>query len=263
MKEKKEAKAQKVQKAQDIITNRVLIFFGFTAIFLWVISYLNRAFDYPSSFQAANVAAVIMMVVGAAAVVAGLVWQRARVRSGKAQDAALSGYVVVWFGLVLALSCAMMMFYSYTLAMRLLYVLMPVSAVLYLIYYVYPREFFTVCLTHASLAFLMWALAKTSDAGGDPVIRYGSFVLAVLVCAAALALAYKTRSTGGVLTLGSRQIAVFNKTTNIRYVTILYAATLVLLVAALLLGAPFAFYVLYADLAFIAVAAVYYTVRML
>ena len=144
MKEKKEAKAQKVQKAQDIITNRVLIFFGFTAIFLWAISYLNRAFDYPSSFQAANVAAVIMMVVGAAAVVAGLVWQRARVRSGKAQDAALSGYVVVWFGLVLALSCAMMMFYSYTLAMRLLYVLMPVSAVLYLIYYVYPREFFTV-----------------------------------------------------------------------------------------------------------------------
>ena len=83
----------------------------------------------------------------------------------------MSGYVVVWFGLVLALSCAMMMFYSYTLAMRLLYVLMPVSAVLYLIYYVYPREFFTVCLTHASLAFLMWALAKTSDAGGDPVIR--------------------------------------------------------------------------------------------
>lgn len=263
MKEKKEAKAQKVQKAQDIITNRVLIFFGFTAIFLWAISYLNRAFDYPSSFQAANVAAVIMMVVGAAAVVAGLVWQRARVRSGKAQDAALSGYVVVWFGLVLALSCAMMMFYSYTLAMRLLYVLMPVSAVLYLIYYVYPREFFTVCLTHASLAFLMWALAKTSDAGGDPVIRYASFVLAVLVCAAALALAYKTRSTGGVLTLGSRQIAMFNKTTNIRYLTILYVATLVLLVAALLLGAPFAFYVLYADLAFIAVAAVYYTVRML
>ena len=35
LKEKKEAKAQKVQKAQDIITNRVLIFFGFTAIFLF------------------------------------------------------------------------------------------------------------------------------------------------------------------------------------------------------------------------------------
>ena len=262
MKEKKMAKAQKVQKQQDIITNRVLIFFGFTAVFLWAISYLSRAFDYASSFQAANIAAVVLMVVGAAAVVAGLVWQSARIRSGAARDAALSGYVIAWFGLVLTLSCAMMMFYSYTLAMRLLYVLMPVSAVLYLIYYVYPREFFTVCLTHSSLAFLMWALAKTAR-GGDPVICYASFGLAVLICAAALALAYKTRGTDGVLTMGSRRIAVFNKTTNIRYITAVYAVTLVLLVAALLLGAPLAFYALYAVLAFIAVSAVYYTVRML
>lgn len=259
----KEKKVAKVQKVQDIITNRVLLFFGLTVVFLWAISYLNRAFDYPSSFQTANVIAMILMCLGAAGFIAALAWQAARTRSGKAQDASVSGYALAWFCLALALSCAMMMFYSYTLAMRLLYVVMPVSAVLYLIYYVYPREFFTISLTHAALAFLMWTMAKTLGTGGDVVIRYGSFGLAVLICAAALGLVWGTRKTDGSVKLGNRQIAVFNKHTNARYLTVLYAATLALFVAALLLGTPFAFYALYVVLGFIFVAAVYYTVRML
>ncbi len=256
-------KEKRVEKAQDTITNRVLIFFGCTAVFLWAISYLSSAFDYQVSYYAARIAAVVLIFVGAAGVVAGFVWQGARVRSGKAQNAAFSGYTIAWFSLVLALSSAMMRFYSYTLAMRLLYVLMPVAAILYLVYYTYPRAFFTVCTTHVSLAFLMWTLAKASGVSGSARIRCIAFALAALLCLVMLCLVWATRKTGGAIRLGRRSVAVFGKKTGTRYLAGLYTATLILFAAALFLGAPFAFYALYALAGFIFVAAVYYTVRML
>ena len=255
-------KEKRVEKTQDTVTNRDLIFFGCTAVFLWAISYLSRAFDYQSSFRAARVAAVVLIFAGAAACIAGLAWQSARVRSGKAKNAALSGNVLAWFGLVLALSSAMMRFYSYTLAMRLLYVLMPVAAILYLIYYTYPREFFTVCTTHAALALCMWVLAKASDSG-DTRLRAIAFALAAVLCAAAFGVACLACKAGGAVKVGSRSFAVFGKKTGLRYPAIVYGATLALFVAALLLGSPFAFYALYAIIGFIFIAAVYYTVRML
>lgn len=255
-------KEKRVEKTQDTVTNRVLIFFGCTAVFLWAISYLSRAFDYQSSFRAACIAAVVLIFVGAAGCIAGLVWQNARVRSGRAKNAAFSGNVLAWFGLVLAVSSAMMRFYSYTLAMRLLYVLLPVAAILYLIYYTYPREFFTICTTHAVLALCMWVLAKASDSG-DTRLRTIAFALAAVLCAAAFGLACVACKAGGVIKLGSHQVAVFGKKTSLLYLAAVYGVTLALFVAALLLGSPFAFYALYAIIGFIFVAAVYYTVRML
>ncbi len=254
-------KEKKVEKVQDTITNRVLLFFGFTAVFLWAISYLSRAFDYQTSHQAARIVSLILMAAGVVGVAAGLMLQASRSRRGKTADASITGYVVTWFSLVLALSCAMMRFYDYVLTMRLLYVLLPVAAILYLIYYIYPREFFTVCTTHAALAFCMWALAKTTGDGG--LWRYGAFAAGVLVCVLFLALAFGTRKSGGSVTLFGKKLEIFSVKVNIGYLAGVYGVPLLLFIAALALGVPFAFYALYAIIAFIIAAAVYYTVRML
>lgn len=254
-------KEKKVEKVQDTITNRVLLFFGFTAVFLWAISYLSRAFDYQSSHQAARIVSLILLGVGVVGIVGGLALQISRSRSGKAADASVTGCAVMWFSLVLALSCAMMRFYDYVLTMRLLYVLLPVAAILYLIYYIYPREFFTVCTTHAALSFCMWALAKTAgDAGW---LRYGAFAIGAVICIVFFALAFTTRKSGGCITLSGKKLQIFSAKTSAAYLACVYGVPLLLFIAALALGVPFAFYALYVIIAYIIAAAVYYTVRML
>ncbi len=256
-------KEKQVQKTQDIITNRVLIFFGVTAIFLWAISYLSRAFDYAVSFRAACTVSVVLIFAGAAGFFAALLWQNRRIRSGKAAEAALSGYTLAWFALALSGASAMMRFYSYTLTMRILYVAMPVAAILYLIYYVYPRVFFTLCFTHSIMAFLLWGVAKTSDWAGESFLCWALFGLGELVCVASLGLVAVASRHGGSVPVLGRSVNVFGKKMNVKALAAAYLVPMALFVAAVLLGIPFAFYALWVVLGFLLLCAVYFTVRML
>lgn len=246
----------------DYITNRVLTFFGGTAALLWVISYLKRGFSYHSSYKIAQVAALVLIAVGLAGAAYGVARFLRQSRDGSVKTAVLTGTIIAWFSLLLAFGAAMMRFFDYTVAMRLLYIIMPASAILYLIFCTYPREFFTMATTHSCVAMLLWFIGQASELPVRPTLKFVSFAVGLLLCGGTLALYLATRKKGGVLSVGPLQLRLFGPRVKASYPVAVYSATVALLLVAVLFGSPVAYYAMFAVAAFLFASVVYYTVRM-
>lgn len=254
--------SQKTVQKNDYITNRVLTFFGATAILLWAISYLNRGFGYHSSYKIAGAVALFLIAVGIAGAVYGAMRYLRQMRDGSIKTATLTGTVITWFSLLLAGGAGMMRFFDYTVAMRLLYIIMPVSAILYLIFCTYPREFFTVATTHACIALLLWFIGQASELPVRPTMKLTSLVIGLVLCVVPVAFYQFTHKNSGVLSVGSVRLRLFSPQVNRSYPAAIYGGAAALLVASFVFGNPLAYYAMFAVIGFLFAAVVYYTVRM-
>lgn len=254
---KKEERAAKKQR-EDQALNRVLWWFGGAVILEFFLLLLNRFyinFDMNGVSLARALAQVLRVLVWVslvAAVACGIWWWLRR-RKG---DATFVPGAITIATTALCL-CALVSSLWRAVGVQFLYLSVPAAAVLALIYYLYQREFFFVAL-HGSLAlFAMWSYRKLIFVQAK--VAYGIMALcAVGVVALGVATFLLQRHDGK---LGKRQI--FSKNAN--YV-LLYAAggvTLCALLVALTLGVAAAYGVLFAVVAWLFGAAVYYTVRLM
>lgn len=142
---------------------------------------------------------------------------------------------------------------------RAMLVLVPVVAVLALIYYLYQKEFFVVAVSGAAALFALWWMRQTIWT----MKIYLLAVVALVVIVLCIALALYLKKGDGVLTLSGKRIRVFGKTANYTVLVVACALMAVLLLAALLLGPTVAYYLMFGVVALLFVMAVYYTVKLM
>ena len=260
MNERKKA-AQRQQ--EDIALNRAMLWFGAAMVLELLLLLINRYFvDFPMDqvkvalvLEKVLMAATVLGVLGGA-VCAVLAWKQIRAGQAYPFRTVLGG---TWL-LALGVSSALVVRLGQS-AMRLLYVLVPVGAVLALVYYLYQKEFFfSACGAGVGLLGL-WLVRK--NVGTHDLLVSVYMVLGVLSLLGLAVLMLRLKKTGGVLTIQGKQVELLGKQSNFLLVIASSLGSLLVMLAGLVLGATVAFYLMFALLAWLFLLLVYYTVKLM
>lgn len=162
--------------------------------------------------------------------------------------------------LVVGISSGLIVLF-YRAAVQLLYIMVPASAVLVLVYYLYQKEFFfSACGVSASLLGL-WLVRK--NIGTHDVIVNLYLVVSALILLSMILLIFKMKQDDGVLEIKDKRYEVLPKQSNFLLIILSCVVSLAALVAGWLLGGTVAFYLLFVLIAWLFVLLVYYTVKMM
>ena len=243
-------KNRKKKQAQDLVTGRILAIFLVTVLLLWGMSYLYDMMTYGITFmQGQLVNNCVMAVSGLAALVSLVLYFTAKKRGTlRTERVVNSGFLALCFLVACACSCILAM--DYYNGMHILYVFLPVTAVLFLVYHVYERQFFTFCLVEAlaiSAAYCCYVGAWE---------KMPALVAAVVLCLVPMVLAIT-----GSNKLEAFTQQVLGRSFNKRYTLLVYGGTLVALVAAAALRGKLALVISLVLGAYMLASAVYYTVK--
>ena len=243
-------KNRKKRQEQDLITKRILAIFLVTVVLLWGMSSLYDMMTYGSTFmQGQMVNNSLMAVSGLAAVISLVVYFTAKKRGTVHTERVVnSGFVALC--LLVLCACSFILAMDYYNGMHILYIFLPVTAVLFLVYHVYERQFFTLCVVEAmsiTAAYCCYVNAWEEKP---------TLVLSVLFCLVPILLSLLKGEKLEALT-GK----VLGKSFNKRYTLLVYGVTLLALAAAALLRGKLALILCLALGAYVLASAVYYTVK--
>lgn len=256
----KKTKAAKA-KAEEAALNRILCWVAGGSVLEFLLLLLNRYYYYYrldefTIYAALGVAVKILAVAGLVCAGAALFWWNGAKKAGK--STALPT-VLGFFMLGVSVSCfAAWIFYG--AGIHLMYVVVPVVVALAVIFYLYQREFFLVSCESALALLTIWVCSKGMN-GSHAVIAYGCAVVSVLAVLAAAGLCRKAQAERGVVEFSGREVRVFSKDAN--YV-MLYLGSIILLLVLILAVIGINQMALYAvTVAWLLIAAVYYTVKLM
>ncbi len=240
----------KKKQSQDLATRRILAVFLMAAVVLWGMSKLYGMMTYGTTFMQGQLVNKILLAVSAlAAVVLVGIYFFARKRGTFHEERVLNSGFFVLCALTICAS-SLILAVDYYNGMHILYIFLPVIAVLYLVYYVYERQFFSFCVTSAvaiGAAYCCYAGAWE---------RIPALALAVVLCLCVMALA--------VVNSGKLQKVcdlVLGKQYDKRYTLLTYAVIIVLLAAAAVLGGKMALIITLLMGVYLLASAVYYTIK--
>lgn len=248
------------QKQSDSAYNKLLLSLA-VAVVVELISLLLRRFTYTyyqSDFGASFAVGLqaffgVFRIAGAVLAAAGCVWAVLSVRAKK--RLLLPGIctgVVVWLWLV-SLLC-----YSFSEAgVSAMCVLPPAGAVLAFIYFLYQREFFYNAILSGLGLVAVWVFRQIYMT--HPRMVYCGFAVVWAVLAAAAVLTFRLKGKKG--RLGS--LTVFPEGSAYTPVCLTCAVVAAAMLAALIFGVSFGFYMLLAIIAWVFCLAVYYTVKLM
>lgn len=252
-------RAERTQR-EDQALNRALIWFGGAIVAEALVLLVKRYYvDYWA--EEAGIAQFllrmfpILAILAAAACAGCAFWTVQNVKQEKKTTVS----VVLTIVSALVAVCATVFALFTGNGVKAMLVLVPVVAVLALIYYLYQKEFFVVSVSGAAALCSLWCMRQ------DPwsVKVYLLAVAALIVIALCIALTLYLKKDDGVLTLMGKRIRVFGKGANYPIILGACGAAAVLLLVSMLLGAAAAYYVMFAAVALLFVAAVYYTVKLM
>lgn len=246
----KQDQKQKQRQKQDLAARRILAVFLMAALVLWGMSYLYGKMTFGTTFMQGQIANNVLMAVSAvASAVLLIVYFTGKKRGALRTDRVLnSGFFALCALTVCVSSCVLAL--DYHNGMHILYVLLPVAAVLYLVYYVYERQFFTFCV------------ASAASIGGAWCCYAGARErLPMLVLAAALCLIPAVLALLGKGRLQTLTEQVLGRQFDLRYTLAAYLGMLLLVVAAALLGGRIALVVALGLGVYLLASAVYYTIK--
>ena len=188
---------------EDVVLNRVLVWFGAAVVAELLLLLLNRYYinrtTRPGEIEFAAAlyhAFPIIIGVTAAATVVCLVWAVLRVQKGKGY---LLPSVLAWIcGALLVISTVTYLFNA--AGVSFLCGLVPAAAVMALVYYLYQREFFVITVLSAIGIVGLWLIRRA--AGGHQAVVYAYLVVgAVVIIAVALACREEQRQISGMARL--------------------------------------------------------------
>lgn len=249
---------------EDVILNRVLIWFGAAVVVELVLLLLNRYYinitTAPGEIEFAGAllkAWPAIIGVTAAGTVICLLWSFLWAKGGKriTLPGVLSG--VFFAGLVISV----VTYRFYATGVQFLCGAVPAAAVLALVYYLYQHEFFAVTVLSALGLLGLWLFRRSG--GGHLTLVYTYMVFLGIVLAAAVLLCRSMSAKGGVLSLGGKKVQVFPRNASYGMIYLTCAVVAVAVAAALLLGAAAAYYLIFALVAWLFIMAVYYTVKLM
>ena len=252
---KKQSEARRRQEDQAL--NRGLIWVGGAIVLEFLLLLVNR---YYINFRVSEVALAdmilsvmkVLRIAGAVAGVLALAWTVFRFRKG--QKTGLS--------LALALACGAVAICSHiTVAFRdagvqMLFLMVPAWAGLALIYYLYQREFFLGAVASGLSILGLWFVRSGSRICLETVLTLAAVLL---VAGAALWL----KKHNGVLKQGEREVRLMPRNTAYPLILTSCLVGLAALLAAMVLGANLAYYLMFAMVAWLFALLVYYTVKLM
>lgn len=240
-------KSLKKKQGQDLATKRILAVFLVAALVLWGMSFLYDMMTYGSTFMQGQLINNALLAVSAlAAVVLIVIYVTSKKRGTFHEERVLnSGFFALCALAVCASSFILAM--DYYNGMHILYVALPVAAVLYLVYYVYERQFFSFCVSAAiSIAAAYCCYVNAWE-------KIPALVLAAALCLTTMALA--------LVKNGKAQEMVLGKQFDKRYVLAVHGIMVLLLAVAVLVGGKLALIIALAMGIYLLAAAVYYTIK--
>ena len=243
-------KNRKKKQAQDLATRRILAVFVAAAVILWAMSYVYDIMSFGTTFlMGVKINKIVMTVSGIAAIVSFALYVISKKRNTYHEERVLnSGFFTLCTTVLFFCAATLAMdFYG---GMHTLYVFLPVTAVLFLVYHIYERSFFAFCVVE-SLAI---AAAYSCYANA-----YKQYVLLALAILSALAVILLT--AGERTSLHKFRTVVVGERVNRRYTLLSYGATVIALIAAAVLGGKFALLVALALGVYLLASAVFYTVK--
>ena len=248
------------KRAQDYVVNKLLCVF--TLAFLLILGLMNisrmmsRADSYVSAFTAMPYIAAVFAVL----TVLCIVW--AIIAKAKGVDTSYRLLTGKHFAFVFAFCtlCAALLALSFNKGMlTFLYVLIPVVAVLYIIFYSYPRDFFVVATTSCLGAIAVWVLATLKTGGLYPTLLYAFAALALVVLVAAVVLTVIAQVKGGKL-FGAN---FFDSKALYALLYVTYALVLAAIAAAFILGNSVLYFAAFGLVGYLVVVGICYTVRQI
>ncbi len=252
-------RAEKAQR-EDQALNRALIWFG-SAIAVEALILLVKRYYVDYWAGEAGIALFllkmfpILAIVAAVACVGGVFWTIQNAKNEKKMT--LSVVLTVLAAVVAVCSTVFALFTGE--GVKAMLVLVPVVAVLALVYYLYQKEFFVVAVSGAAaLCALGWMRQE-----GWSVKVYLLGLAALVVICLCIALTLYLKKDDGVATVSGKRIRVFAKHANYKLILGACGVVAILLVAAMLMGATAAYYLMFAVVALLFVMAVYYTVKLM
>lgn len=258
--EKRAARSHK----EDVILNRVLIWFGAAVVVELVLLLLNRYYiNFTTAPGEIEFAGALLKawpaIIGVTAVgsVICLLWTIFWAKSRK--RVLLPGILFGAFLIALVISVVTYRFYS--TGVQFLCGAVPAAAVLALVYYLYQREFFAVTVLSALGLLGLWLFRRVG--GAHQPLLYAYLVVLAVILVAAVLLCRSASAHGGSLTLGGKKLQLFAHNTSYGMVYLTCAVVAVAVAAALVLGTGAAYYLIFALVAWLFIMAVYYTVKLM
>ena len=242
---------------EDAVFNRMLFWLaGAVAVELLIMLVKQVYINYIAGLTAAFVLNKFFQVftfLGAALMVAGIVWAVLNYRKGKSAvvpcicAAAAAG---LWVLSVLG-------YFLFDVGINIMMLLPAVGAVLIVVYFLYQRVFFLNTLMTAGGLLALWMYRKYYM--GHPTMIRLTFAAGFVLLAAALVLSLLLRRGGGKL----GGLRVLPPDTGYLMTWITCAVTALTMVLTLALGAAVGFYLLFGLVAWVFVQAVFYTVQLM
>lgn len=248
------------KRAQDYVVNKILCVF--TLAFLLILGLMNvsrmmsRANSYVLAFKAMPyiAAGFALLTIGCA------VWALIAKKKGiDTQYRLFTGahFTVVFAFCALCTALLAMAFNKGTLTF--LYVMIPAVAVLYIVFYSYPRDFFAIASSSGIGAIAVWVIASLKTGGLYPALMLAVFAFSVIALAIRLICTVIAQKNGGKL-FGKDMLAS-DARYALMYVT--YALVLAALTVALVLGNAALYYAAFGLVGYLVLVGIYYTLRQI
>lgn len=262
--EKQKQRTEKKRREDAALTKTLYWLVG--AVVLEGLLFLIKRFliDYEITEEGVALAITVSYIVGAAAIVGlilAVVFFALAVKQRKKNGA--QGFLI-WavgvFSLGLGVMCALIWRYRAD-AVSLLMYLIPVAAVLALIYYLYQREFFSEALCSALGILGIWLVFKNVYQSTGMYTALAGVVFLVVVVAAFTGL---LQSKKGALVLKGGPVQILPEKANYVLIYISCAIALLAIAAALIVGGSINVMLYYAaPVAWVLIMAVYHTVKLM
>lgn len=243
---------------EDAALNRGLMWVGGAVVLECLLLLVNRYYiDYAvSEADLASFVKNVLEIVRMGGPVVGLlslVWAVFRLRKGERFDLPTVLTLICW---ALAV-CSHVTLVFQESGIQMLFLLVPAWAGLALLYYLYQKEFFLAAVASGFATVGLWFVRF-----GSGVTLEVAFTLAGIILVAGVALWLK-KSDGVIRTGGGKEIQVLSEDTS--YIPILASCVvgLIAVVATLIIGANFAYYLIFVMVAWLFALLVYYTVKLM
>ncbi len=177
------------------------------------------------------------------------------------EDAALNR-ILIWFGCAAVAELVLLLvnrFVPGLAVIRWLTILVPVVAVLALVYYLFQRDFFCITAVSACGIFCLQLWRKMFYV--HPLRLKCGFALAFLLLIAAVVVLVLLQRGKRPMPLGLDKLVPAESNFPLLYITC--ALTAVLLALAMVLGIVAAYYLLFVLVGWLFIMAVYYTVKLM
>jgi len=257
MAKKPNKRAERLRKEQEAM-NRVLnIFLVGIVAETYLLMMHKRLTGSAAQMVSAAKALPVFGWIGAVLAIAGLVLMLVKKADPKLRKGGLAGLLT---GAFLAVS-SLLMYFAYPRAGQILCVLVPVVALLALVYYLFQREFFVSTVILGGTMFTLWVLGRgLGTVNWNTKVIVGAVVVLIGLAGAAL-LTRKVQKSDGKW-IGKKEIAVFAPACDYKALYAVYAVAAVLIALALVMSST-VFYTMWLTGILIFVLAVYYATKLM